>query len=125
MKIYLDDYRPIPEGWEGARNSSEFKALIEKAKSESIEIEEIALDNDLGENDGKGREIQGYDLIKWLAENYPEYILGETKLYSHSANTVQRNAIDNYIEFCRKHPEELMAHREKEYPFGEIEREPR
>ncbi|KKR46588.1 MAG: hypothetical protein UU22_C0008G0002 [Parcubacteria group bacterium GW2011_GWA2_40_8] len=124
MKIYLDDRRAIPEGWAGARNSGEFKALIARATTEKINIEAIAFDHDLGEFDEAGAEITGHTLVKWLGENYPEYIIN-SEITSHSDDYDGRKNIEGYVKTCKEHPEELLTAREREYPFGEIEREQR
>ena len=97
MKIYLDDRRVIPEGWEGARNSGEFKALIARAETEKINIEAIAFDHDLGEFDETGAEITGHTLVKWLGENYPEYIINP-EITSHSDDYDGRKNIEGYVK---------------------------
>jgi len=43
MKLWHDDIRPAPEGWEWARTNDEAIAYLEK-----FPVEEISLDHDLG-----------------------------------------------------------------------------
>ena len=101
MKLWLDDVRPAPEGYNWAKTVREAISLIIAYNRESdycwtqyIEnywdrerlerslatwtIEEISCDNDLGEN-----EAEGYKLLDWLeatGRNFPIHI--------HSANPV-------------------------------------
>jgi len=108
MKIYLDDLidsqRPVPAGWVGARNMAEFKKILEQATKDKIAIEAISFDHDLGPG-----EPEGYDIIKWLAEYYPELVVGETEIKVHSANPVGRDNIEIYIQSCKKHKEDVLA----------------
>lgn len=105
MRIYLDDVRPAPHGWSVARTFEEFKGLIESSK----QIEAISFDHDMGSG-----EPTGYDIIKWLSENRPELLIGQTELTTHSANSVGRENIDTYIDFCRRHVKEMLeAHHQQ------------
>ena len=49
MKLWLDDLRPVPCGYEGAKSVNEAKQLIREAEHNGIEIEVLDLDHDLGE----------------------------------------------------------------------------
>ena len=49
MKIWLDDLRPAPWGYESARSVNEAKTLIREAERNGIEIEVLDLDHDLGD----------------------------------------------------------------------------
>lgn len=44
MKIWLDDLRPAPWGYESARSVNEAKTLIREAEKNGIEIEVLDLD---------------------------------------------------------------------------------
>lgn len=108
MKIFLDDVRDIPAGWTGARSVNEFRRIINEANSRGEEIESISFDHDLGEN-----AEDGYDAVKWLAENYPQYIVENTVIKSHSDNPAGRENIEKFVEFCRNKREQLLeSHRE-------------
>ena len=61
MKIWLDDLRPAPWGYESARSVNEAKTLIREAERNGIEIEVLDLDHDLGDFAS-----QGGDAIKLL-----------------------------------------------------------
>lgn len=119
MKIYLDDLRPIPEGYTGARNVAQFKALVEQAKKDGTTIAAISFDNDLGEG-----EPEGYDAVKWLADAHPELIVGDKiELNVHSANPKGVENMEAFIANCRAHKEDLLEAASRPNPWGgEIER---
>lgn len=54
MKLYLDDLRPIPDGWTTARTASEAIHLLATCR-----VVEISFDHDLGESDP--------DLWSWVS----------------------------------------------------------
>jgi hypothetical protein len=108
VKIYLDDIRQVPEGWALVTGVEEFKRLIKEASDNGERIEAISFDHDLGEN------VQdGYDAVKWLAENYPQYLMEDVAIDSHSDNPAGRENIEKFVEFCRNKKEQLLeSHRE-------------
>jgi hypothetical protein len=108
MKIYLDDIREIPEGWTGARTIEEFKDVVKRVVESGEYVEAISFDHDLGQDKFGVNRPDGYDAVKWLAEHYPEYIVGDTEITAHSANPAGRENIEKYIEFCRKRKELLI-----------------
>lgn len=96
MKIYLDDVRNAPEGWELARNAQEFEHLYEANKQH---VTHISLDHDLGDN-----QKTGHDVVKYLMTNVVEEMKVSKKLISnfpliscHSANPVGKKNIMNCI----------------------------
>ncbi len=54
MKLWLDDLRPVPYGYEGAKSVNEAKKLIQEAEHNGIEIEALDLDHDLGDYADQG-----------------------------------------------------------------------
>ena len=83
MKIWLDDLRPAPWGYESAGSVNEAKTLIREAERNGIEIEVLDLDHDLGDFANQGGDA--IKLLDWLAERetfYPVEI--------HTANPVGR-----------------------------------
>lgn len=81
MKIWLDDLRPAPWGYESARSVNEAKTLIREAERNGIEIEVLDLDHDLGDFANQGGDA--IKLLDWLVERetfYPVEI--------HTANPV-------------------------------------
>lgn len=62
MKVFLDDWRPCPSGWEKAEDFNEMIRILSQNKGK---IEEVSLDYDLG------GVRTGLDVCKWfLGEDY-------------------------------------------------------
>lgn len=59
MKVYLDDERPVPEGWVGCRWPEEVIQLLKAGG-----VTHLSLDHDLGD-DAHGT---GYDVVLWIEE---------------------------------------------------------
>ena len=81
VRIWLDDIRPAPEGYELVQSVNEAKKLIELCENEGIKIEVLDLDHDLGDFYPDGGDA--IKLLDWLAEResfYPVAI--------HTANPV-------------------------------------
>ena len=90
MKIWLDDLRPVPQGYEGAKSVNEAIALIEEAEKAGIDIEVLNLDHDLGDYYTDGGDA--IKLLDWLAERetfYPVEI--------HTANPVGRENMERLL----------------------------
>ena len=88
--IWLDDLRPVPQGYEGAKSVNEAIALIEEAEGRGIEIEVLDLDHDLGDYYSDGGDA--IKLLDWLAERetfYPVEI--------HTANPVGRANMERML----------------------------
>ena len=90
MKIWLDDIRKPPIGWEWVKTVAETRRYLELYRP----ITEISLDHDLGEN-----QQTGYDLIKWLekkvmTEGYRPF----PKIRVHSANPVGKKNIEAAVK---------------------------
>ena len=80
MKIWLDDLRPAPWGYESARSVNE----------NGIEIEVLDLDHDLGDFANQGGDA--IKLLDWLVERetfYPVEI--------HTANPVGRANMESVL----------------------------
>ena len=90
MKLWLDDLRPVPYGYESARSVNEAKQLILEAEHNGIEIEALDLDHDLGDYADQGGDV--IRLLDWLAERetfYPVEI--------HTANPVGRANMERIL----------------------------
>ncbi len=90
MKIWLDDLRPVPQGYEGAKSVNEAIALIEESEKAGIDIEVLDLDHDLGDYYTDGGDA--IKLLDWLAERetfYPVEI--------HTANPVGRENMERML----------------------------
>ena len=91
MKIWVDDLRPIPAGYEGTRSVNETIALIEETEKKGEPIELIDLDHDLGDY-----AMDGGDAIKIL-----DYLVERETFYPisiHTANPVGRANMERIIE---------------------------
>lgn len=84
MKLWIDDLRPAPEGWEWVKSSNEAISVLEDRVSE---ITDISFDHDLGGDD------TSRPVALWLAEreNFPD------RVYIHSANIVGRDWLMSLI----------------------------
>ncbi len=90
MKIWVDDLRQVPEGYEWAKSVNEAIALVEKAEVEQEGIEILNLDHDLGDYYTDGGDA--IKLLDWLAERgtfYPVRI--------HTANPVGRENMERML----------------------------
>ncbi len=93
MKIWLDDIRQVPDGYEWARSVNEAISLVLKAEKKGTEIELIDCDHDLGDYFPDGGD--GIKLLDWLAERGTFYPIA-----LHTANPVGR---DNMLRLIRRH----------------------
>ena len=90
MKLWLDDLRPVPYGYEGAKSVNEAKKLIQEAEHNGIEIEALDLDLVVGDYADEGGDA--IRLLDWLAERgtfYPVEI--------HTANPVGRANMERIL----------------------------
>lgn len=78
MKLYLDDIRDTPEGWERAYTAAECITMLETGK-----VEELSLDHDLGDNSA-----DGYSVLTWLENKVMEdaAFVVPTSMKVHSSN---------------------------------------
>lgn len=91
MKLWLDDLRPAPQGYEHARSVNEAIGIIRIAEQSGIEIELLDLDHDLGEFAEDGGDA--IKLLDWLAERESFY-----PIEIHTANPVGRANMERMIE---------------------------
>lgn len=83
MKLWLDDVRLAPEGYEWARSVNQAKYCIEMAELRQDPIEILDLDHDLGDYASEGGD--GIKLLDWLIERLTFY-----PVRLHTANPVGR-----------------------------------
>ncbi|MCA9322066.1 MAG: hypothetical protein KDB53_15090 [Planctomycetes bacterium] len=81
MRVFLDDQRPTPPGWETVRWPDEAIALLRSGL-----VEEISLDHDLG-NDER---VTGYDVILWIESAVATGDFRPPKIQVHSAKSSAR-----------------------------------
>jgi hypothetical protein len=84
VKLWLDDLRPAPEGWEWVKTVSEAKLYLINRK-----VTHASLDNDLGEGVQEGRK-----LVLWMAE---KDIWPTESCVPHSANPVAHKYMSEMI----------------------------
>lgn len=97
VNLYVDDLRDIPEGFTGARN---FEEAVEILKSHNVSI--ISLDHDLGEDVNGNILKSGYDLVKWICENYETYNLKIGDIYIHTDNPVGRENMYETLKAAKR-----------------------
>lgn len=66
MKIWLDDLRPAPEGYKMVKSVDKAVMIILEAEKNSLEIEVLDLDHDLGDYNNDGGDA--IKLLNWLVE---------------------------------------------------------
>ncbi|QIN82783.1 hypothetical protein GBA63_09070 [Rubrobacter tropicus] len=59
VRLWLDDLRPVPDGWTWVKTVEEAVSLIENGR-----VAEASLDHDLGEGTQ-----EGHRLVLWMAEH--------------------------------------------------------
>lgn len=91
VKIYVDDVRPVPEGYEGTKSVDETIALIEALEAKGVEIELLDLDHDLGDYAKYGGDA--IKILDYLAERETYYPIA-----IHTANPVGRANMERMIE---------------------------
>ena len=94
MKIWLDDERPMPEGYDRhVRTSAEAIAML---KSEAVTA--ISLDHDLGETGGTG-----YEVACFIEEGAFRGALSPIEVNIHSANPVGRDRMAQAIHRAKQY----------------------
>lgn len=91
VKIWVDDLRPVPMGYEGTKSVDETIALIEVIEAEGGEIELLDLDHDLGDFAQYGGDA--IKILDYLAERETFYPIA-----IHTANPVGRANMERMIE---------------------------
>lgn len=90
MKIWLDDIRPAPSGYVGAKSVNEAIALIKEAEHNRETVEVLDLDHDLGDYAFDGGDA--IKLLDWLAERETYY-----PVEVHTANPVGRANMERML----------------------------
>lgn len=93
MKVFLDDERPVPEGWHLARWPEEVIVLLKTG-----EVTHLSLDHDLGD-DTRGT---GYDVVLWIEDAVATRGFCPPHISVHSANTSARLKMEQGIESIRR-----------------------
>ncbi len=85
MKVYLDDERTTPDGWERVYWPEE---AIELLKSGNVT--DISLDHDLGDDEHG----TGYDVVLWIEEAVITNNFTPPNISVHSANSSARQKME-------------------------------
>ena len=94
MKVYLDDERETPDGWERVYWPDEAIRLLQTGK-----VTEISLDHDLGD-DERGT---GYDVVLWIEEAVLTRGFVPPSIVVHSANSSAREKMELGIASIVRH----------------------
>jgi hypothetical protein len=89
VRVYLDDERETPEGWERVYWPSEAIELLKTGK-----VTDISLDHDLGDDD-RGT---GYDVVLWIEEAVATAGFEAPNMNVHSANSSARDKMNLGIQ---------------------------
>lgn len=84
MKLYLDDTRVTPEGWERSYTVEETISQLETRS-----VTHLSLDNDLGSLDSK---TEGFNVLNWLERTIyedPTFPIPEITVHSSNAGRKQ------------------------------------
>jgi hypothetical protein len=81
MKVYLDDERPVPDGWIGVKNAQGAINLLKTGN-----VTDISLDHDLGLFDGDN----GYVVICWIEEALHFKKIPKPNITIHTSNPSAR-----------------------------------
>lgn len=93
VKVYLDDERPVPDGWQGARWPEDAIGLLESGN-----VTHISLDHDLADDD-RGT---GYDVILWIEKAVATRGFKPPEITVHSANTSAREKMELGIQSIQR-----------------------
>ena len=91
-RLYLDDLRPTPEGFDRVYNYEEFVAYLERKGLPDF----ISFDHDLGED------LSGYDCAKYLVDYCLAHQLPLPNYQVHSQNPVGKENIERLLENFRR-----------------------
>lgn len=89
LSIYLDDVRPVPEGF------TFYASTVERCKylMQKFNIEFISFDHDLG-MDQHGRKRTAMEIVDWIDERVYRGVMKPPRFTIHSANPVGRRNIE-------------------------------
>jgi hypothetical protein len=93
MKVYLDDERETPSGWQRVYWPEEAIELLKTGK-----VTELSLDHDLGDDEHG----TGYDVVLWVEEAVFTNNFIPPKMKVHSANASAREKMESGIKNIMK-----------------------
>lgn len=94
-RLYVDDLRPRPEGWDVARNFHQAIVMLDTG-----DYDEVSLDHDIASFYGN-KEMTGWDVLQYLIMRKLEGATVPSVVRVHSANPVgvvkMQSDIDKYF----------------------------
>ena len=93
LRLYLDDQRPAPPGWELAKTMDEAIDILRTG-----DVAELSLDYDLGD----ARRGTGLQLLKWLESAIAQGQIRLPRLSAHSGSPLGRRRLEAQIESMRE-----------------------
>ena len=93
IKVFLDDERPTPDGWQSVRWPEEAISFLETGT-----VTHISLDHDLGDDEHG----TGYDVLLWIEEAVATRGFRPPEITVHSANTSARKKMELGIQSIRR-----------------------
>lgn len=94
-RLYVDDLRPCPEGWDVARNFHQAIVMLDTG-----DYDEVSLDHDIASFYGN-KEMTGWDVLQYLIMRKLEGATVPAVVRVHSANPVgivkMQQDIDKYF----------------------------
>lgn len=91
VKVYLDDERKAPEGWQSVKSAEMAISLMKKGV-----VDEISLDHDLG------RKKTGYDVLLWVEQEMRKGFIPPV-IHIHTANPVGRMKMELALDSIYKY----------------------
>ena len=93
MKIWLDDMRSAPDGWERYTRAEDVCAvLLEQADK----VTAISLDNDLGTN-----RLEGVYVAKLIAALAAVRMVGEIELRAYTDNIAAKQRMEAFFDMAK------------------------
>lgn len=89
LRLWLDDVRPVPEGWVWARTAWDAIDVLRAGG-----VVEVSLDHDLGPPEAGS----GYDVAKWIEAEAYHGRLARLRWAVHSANPIGRERMAKALE---------------------------
>lgn len=97
-KVFLDDQKPVPEGWIGAKTADGAWILLTH-----FAVSDLSLDHDLGHGHGSG-----YNVACWLETAVLERGYPMPNVTIHSENPVGRANIQRVLDTIQRRLEERV-----------------
>ena len=85
IKLFVDDERDFPEGWDIARSYVDAMILLSLN-----DYDEISLDHDIASYDSEGNELTGYTILCYLERQAIKYGNKVPYIHIHTANVAVR-----------------------------------